>query len=588
MCCIAEASVQYQRKNLKWNGWGWQDKTFDFEGREDSFWSYVSDRLGVTELRDTPSLDLDEVPLPASRLSDEQQQELRRILDPERVHFGRFERIFHAVGRSYHDLIRLRSGTLRGVPDAIVYPQTEIELQHLIGLAERWSCALIPFGGGSSVVGGVEGDSPAGFAAVITVDMTHMNRVLSIDEESLMARVESGIYGPELEAQLQQRGYTLGHYPQSFEFSTLGGWVAARGSGQQSNRYGSAATFLVGAKVVTPAGIFETQPLPNASSGPDLKHLIAGSEGIFGFITEVTVAIQPVPSHRDYQSYLLPSFAAGVKAIKEMVQSKLEVAMLRLSDEDETEFYSTISSMAKEKTWIDNVTKRAVGAIFPKQPCVLMIGLEGPRKSVLQTSLQVGKICLQNKGVPLGGSIGNSWFETRFETPYLRDRVLDRGIAIDTLETATSWSNIPRLYAAVRTAIREGIQQSSPTGKSIVLAHISHSYNTGASLYFSFLFEMSEDNKQEQWRVIKGKASDAIRDNGGTISHHHGVGVDHVDWITAEKGALGMNVIAATKSSLDPSGLMNPGKILPHPQAALCVVGCVRWPAIPVSIKYNG
>jgi alkyldihydroxyacetonephosphate synthase len=556
--------MKYDRERLKWNGWGWKDKLFDFEGTEAEFWKFISQQLGIAELQSTPSLSLEDLSIPKIRLSTAQLNEVVSVLENDRVTSSTFERVFHAVGKSYHDLVRIRNGLIKNFPDAVVYPEKEEEILQLIQIAEKYQWALIPFGGGTSVVGGTEADAPDKFKAIITVDMTRMNRIVSIDEKAMIARVQAGMYGPNLESELQKSGYTLGHYPQSFEFSTVGGWIAARGSGQQSNRYGSAARFMVGARVVTPNGVVNVANIPNSSSGPDIKHLIAGSEGIFGFITEVSVVLHKTPKHKDYRSFMVPSFSVGIEIIKEIVQSKYDVAMLRLSDEFETEFYATVSSLGKEDTWMNTVAKRAVDTIFPDSPCVLMVGIEGNRSSVLQTALLVGKLCLKHKGVPLGGSIGEGWYETRFETPYLRDKVLDQGVSIDTLETATIWSNIPTLYKTVREAIQQGVKEFSPSGRSIVLTHISHTYKTGASLYFSFLFETQKGEEMQQWSSIKRRASDAIVENGGTISHHHGVGIDHREWLGREKGELAIALLTSAKESLDPNGIMNPDKIISY------------------------
>jgi alkyldihydroxyacetonephosphate synthase len=391
-----------------------------------------------------------------------------------------------------------------------------------------------------------------------------MNHILEIDVEALTARVQPGIYGPQLEAQLQADGFTLGHYPQSFEFSTLGGWVAARGAGQQCNRYGAAAKFLVGARVISPRGVLETKNFPNSAAGPDLNHLIAGSEGTLGFITEVSVRLHRLPAARDYRAYLFPNFIAGTTALRELVQEHTDVAMLRLSDESETHFYTKVHGLGKRKTWMKHLAKQALAAAgLPQRPCVLMVGLEGSRRSVAGAGLKVTQTCFRHRGIPAGTGPGQGWYETRFQTPYLRDHLMNRGIGIDTLETATSWSNLHQLHQAVREAVSEALRQDGFAGEPIVLGHISHSYQTGASLYFTYIFPMQIGGEIEQWLKIKRAASDAIRDNGGTISHHHGVGVDHLDWIEPEKGALGVAVLRATKKALDPKGLMNPGKLIP-------------------------
>ena len=556
--------MEYDRQNLKWNGWGWANKRFDFEGRDDAFWAYFARVLGMENLPETPSAALEDIPLAPSRLTEVQIERLGQLTSTDRVKTDRFERIFHAVGRSYQDLIRLRNGQLRGAPDAVVYPINEEEVVALIDLAKEVNAGLIPFGGGSSVVGGVEALGTEDQKAVITVDMSQMNQLIAIDADALTARVQPGIYGPQLERLLQAEGFTLGHYPQSFEFSTLGGWVAARSAGQQSNRYGAAAKFLVSARVTCPNGIFETKNFPNSSAGPDLNHLIAGSEGIFGFITEVSVQLHRVSAARDYRAYLFPTFEDGSAALREIVQSETGAAMLRLSDAAETEFYMTVHDLGKRQTWLKQLTKHAMNAGVSKRPCVLMVGLEGSKQHVKRAGTFITRASFRHNGLPAGTGPGQGWYETRFETPYLRDELMSHGIGIDTLETATSWSNLHRLHQAVREALSQALRDDGIQTEPIVLGHISHSYQTGASLYFTYFFPMKLGDELSQWLHIKRCASDAIRDNGGTISHHHGVGRDHTDWIEPEKGSLGVHVIKATKEALDPDGMMNPGKLLPE------------------------
>ena len=556
--------MEYAREKLKWNGWGWADTDFDFQDREAAFWEYFGEVLGIEEFPDTPTLALEAIELPSCRLSSARLKQLREVIDADRVRVDRFERIFHAVGRSYRDMVLLRSGELPSIPDVVVYPRNEEELTGLLALADKAKAALIPFGGGSSVVGGVEAAAGESYKAVITVDFSQMNHILDIDVDALTARVQPGIYGPQLEAQLHAEGFTLGHYPQSFEFSTLGGWVAARGAGQQSNRYGAAAKFLVGARVLSPKGVLETKNFPNSSAGPDLKHLIAGSEGTLGFITEVSVRLHHLPATRDYRAYLFPNFIAGAAALRELVQEHTDVAMLRLSDESETHFYTKVHGLGKPKNWMKQFAKQAMAAAgVPQRPCVLMVGLEGPRRKVAGTRIKVTQTCFRHRGIPAGTGPGKGWYETRFQTPYLRDHLMDRGIGIDTLETATSWSNLHNLHQAVCSALSEALKAAGLSKEPIVLAHISHSYQTGASLYFTYIFPMKVGAELEQWLAIKRAASNAIRDNGGTISHHHGVGVDHREWIEPEKGPLGVEVLRATKKVLDPKGLMNPGKLIP-------------------------
>ncbi len=553
--------MSYRRDELRFNGWGLRRKSFDLRGRDDEVWAFVREALGMTELPSTPPVALDDLDLPEVRLTDALLDTLRGLTAPDRVAIDAFERAFHAVGKSYYDMIRIRAGRLDGAPDAVVYPASHAEVLAILKACAEARVAVVPFGGGSSVVGGVEARCGSGHAGLVTLDTTRMDRLIEIDEISHTATFEAGIYGPALEEKLASRGYTLGHFPQSFEFSTLGGWIAARGAGQQSNRYGAAPKLLVGAKVATPEGEWVTKVFPSSAAGPSLNQIVAGSEGVLGVITEATVKIHPIAEKRDFISFLFKSWSSGADAVRRVTQSELPIATLRLSDVDETHFYSGFRSVLKPSK-VQDVALKALGAGGFDAPCVLMVGFEGSASSVRLAWRTAFGIATRSGGIYVGRGPGNSWYEKRFEMPYLRDPLMDRGVGLDTLETSTTWSNVDRLYGAVTSAIRDTLEASGHPG--IVLAHMSHTYVAGTSLYFTFLFPRDLDDEIGQWEAVKAAASDAISENGGTISHHHGVGVDHVRWLPAEIGELGVGMLRAAKDRLDPTGIMNPGKLLPE------------------------
>lgn len=545
----------YPREALRFNGWGRTDRTFDLRGKDHEVWRFVSEALGVGELPHTPAVPLDGIELPPIGIADDVLERLGAIAE---VKTDAFERAFHAVGKSYYDLLRIRRGELPGAPDAVVYPRSHEEVMAVLELCAGADVAVVPFGGGSSVVGGVEATRD-GAGGLITLDTTRMKALLELDEVSHTATFQAGVYGPELEEVLKARGYTLGHYPQSFEFSTLGGWIAARGAGQQSNRYGNAVKLLAAARVATPSGEWRTQSFPASAAGPDLNAWIAGSEGTLGVITEVTVKVHPVPESRDFLSFMFRDWESGVLAVRRIVQAELPVATLRLSDVDETRFFGAFRSVLKPSRFQETAQKALSFGGFDA-PCVLMVGLEGPSAQVSLARRSALVTCTRQGGLYVGRGPGNSWYENRFEMPYLRDPLMDRGLGVDTLETSTSWSNLHHLYDAVLRAIR----QTSEAGgrRAIVMAHISHSYLDGASLYFTYIFPRDLADEVGQWRAIKEAASEAISANGGTISHHHGVGIDHARWLGPEKGPLGLGMIEAAKQRLDPKGILNPGKLL--------------------------
>ena len=549
------------RKTIRWNGWGATQAHSPMEGR-DAAWPWVAQAVNVATLADTPARPLDSLPMPRSRLTGEPMAELTSVIPAARVLTDTYERAFHARGKSYHDLLYLRAGKFDACPDAVVYPETAEEAYNLLRWANHAGAAIVPYGGGSSVVGGV---TASGGELVVAADMTRMNKLVSVDAISMLATAEAGIYGVELERQLQAQGFTLGHYPQSFEFSTLGGWIAARGSGQQSNRYGKAEKWLASAELATPRGLWQTEGFPASAAGPNLNQLIAGSEGALGLITRATFRIHRKPAHKDYRTFLMPSFEAGADAIRTILQAEIPVATLRLSDADETYFFQAFAKAgtpAGPKDAFQAAALKLMGV--GTRPCALIMGHEGDRDRVHQYVLACKRIVRSFGGAGVGAGPANRWYEGRFHGPYLRDPMMDKGLGVDTLETSTYWSNVPRLYNAVRTALIDACTEHSGVkgGRGIVMAHISHSYPDGASLYFTFIFPRDLGDDIGQWRKIKKAATDAIARNGGTLSHHHGVGEDHAPWMLGEKGALGMEVLRAVKKALDPKGVMNPGKMV--------------------------
>jgi alkyldihydroxyacetonephosphate synthase len=553
-----------ERSRIKWNGWGWAAHK-DALGAREEIWTWLAAELGMPSLLATPARALEDIALPPSRLDAEARAKLVAMLGPDRLRDDPYERAFHALGRSYHDLLRLRAGDLSIAPDAVLYPRGTDEVLALLDFAGARDIAVVPYGGGTSVVGGVSA-SPGPFRAVVTLDLSGMDRVIAIDTASRTATAEAGIYGPALEKALAAKGLTLGHHPQSFEFSTLGGWIAHRGAGQGSSRYGRAQDWLVGTKLATPRGLLDTNGFPGSSAGPQLTDLVLGSEGAFGIVTEATVRVQPAPAHHDYRGYLFRDFASGMAAIRAAVHDGLPATMLRLSDAEETRFYRAYGAVGKTRGIKDRLTQMFLDTRgFDDKACALIAGFEGDAAEVNAARKHFAAIAWRHGALALGTGQGERWREGRFHGPYSRDPMLDRGLGVDTLETATRWSNIDALYNAVRNALDKAMRDIAPKpgAHGVVLAHVSHSYPDGASLYFTYIFPRVLDGDIAQWRAIKTAASDAIAANGGTISHHHGVGEDHLPWIAQEKGALGIEVLRAIKTTLDPKGILNPGKLIP-------------------------
>ncbi|KAB7738839.1 FAD-binding protein [Parvibaculum sedimenti] len=552
------------RTTLRWNGWGpvAQENALPDGAPQ---WDWIRTTLGMPHLPNTPAKPLSDINMPACRVGDLVLAKLRAIVGEAQVKLDDYERAFHARGKSYHDLLYLRAGKLDMVPDAVIYPRNPDEALAVVRLAAEEDITLIPYGGGSSVVGGVNAMAKSLGSPVLTLDTTLMTRLIQIDKIAMTATVEAGIYGPALEEQLQKHGVTLAHYPQSFQFSTVGGWIAARGAGQQSNRYGKAEKWLVSARLATPKGFWTTEATPASAAGPNLNQLIAGSEGTIGVICEATVKIHEVPARKDYRGYLFKNFASGVEAARRINHADIPVAMVRLSDAQETHFFQAFSSTHSEtglKARLQRAYLRHKG--FDAEPCLMLVGHEGDAETVIWAQERTEAICAKLGALKLGTGPGQKWYHSRFNSPYARDPMLDHGIGLDTLETATRWSNIGKLHKAVVEAIDGAMKANMPevTGRGIVMAHLSHSYPDGASLYFTFVFPRQLDREVEQWQAIKRAASDAIIENRGTISHHHGVGTDHAPWLAEEKGPIGYNVLKSLKRELDPTGVLNPGKLL--------------------------
>jgi len=559
--------VSLRREELCWYGWGRRDEAVAFPPeRAELLLGELARRLG-TALEPAPvRCALEELKLPASRVDDTLLDRLREACGREAVHQDVATRAWHAVGRGLPDLLRLRLGELERAPDAVVFPGSEQAVAALLRVADEADCAVVPFGGGTSVIGGVEPLHAERQRAVIALDTTRLDAVVKIDGEGGLATFQAGIDGPALEAALAAHGLTLGHFPQSFEYSTLGGWIATRSSGQQSNGYGSIEDLVVALRMVTPKGVVRTLEVPRAASGPDLNELVLGSEGSLGVIVEATLRVSRAPVCSDDRGMLFPSFRQGVAAAREMVQSGVGLGMLRLADGAETELgLMQRRDPARGFDPAELLFSWLEGRGYGQGRSLFLYGAEGEHARDVKTRVgRARRVGRRHGGFALGRSPGRHWRRERFATPYLRDWLLDRGVAVDTFESAFSWSRIEEAHATVLAALEAAGREHA--GGAIAMAHLSHSYLDGACLYFTLLYPLARPLASErvvsQWRAIKRDVTDAIVKAGGTVSHHHGVGVDHREWLPEEKGALGMDLLRAAKSTLDPSGVMNPGKLL--------------------------
>ena len=481
--------------------------------------------------------------LPASGLDPALVAGLRDLLGAENVRTDDETRRLRTRGKSTPDLLKARAGDLSDAPDAVVRPAGHDEVAAVLAFAVEHHLAVVPFGGGTCVTGGLTARRE-GYAGLLSLDLIRMKRLLAVDPVSMTATLEPGLRGPEAEALLAEHDLTIGHYPQSFEYASIGGFAATRSSGQSSAGYGRFDALVVGVRVATPQGDLTLGSAPANAAGPDLRQLVLGSEGAFGVITSVTVRVRRLPAVKVYEGWRWPSFVDGAAAMRTLAQSGLLPTVIRLSDESETAI-----NLARP----DEIG----GEGSASGGCLMITGYEGEQLAVDAKRAALTAVLTGLGGESLGQDPGESWVHGRFNAPYLRDSLLDVGVLVETLETATFWSNLDRLYADVKFALETTL--GDPT---MVLCHLSHVYETGCSLYFTVATKGAAD-PLGQWLEAKAAASDAIIAAGATITHHHAVGTDHKPWLAKEIGPVGVSVLRAVKADLDPTGILNPGVLIP-------------------------
>ncbi len=382
--------------------------------------------------------------------------------------------------------------------------------------------------------------------------------MLALDRESRTVTVGAGLRAPALERALARHGLTLGHFPQSFEYVSLGGCVATRSAGQASSGYGTIEKMVLGLRMTAPSGEIVLPALPASAAGPSLRQMVVGSEGTLGVITELQLRVREAPRERVYEGVFFEDFAAGVQALRGLVQGGATPDVARLSDERETRMSLALAGSGGLKGMLGRLY---LGARGYRDGCLAIVGFEGSSEhEVARRRARALETLSASGGLPVGRSPGEAWLHGRFAAPYLRDELLTHGVFVETLETATQWSNLRRLHRAVGDAIERALRDRGTPG--LVMCHVSHLYETGASLYFTFLARRRDEDPIGQWRAVKQAASAAIVAGGGTITHHHAVGRDHAPWMREEVGETGLAALRALKAELDPGGVMNPGKLL--------------------------
>jgi alkyldihydroxyacetonephosphate synthase len=541
--------VSGPRRDSKW--WGWGDPAIEPE-LDGPALATLRERVG--ELTPSPRAEqIASVQLPPSR---PMPSAVTEAVGEAGVFCGAEDRIRHSTGRGYVDLARLRSGALEAAPDAVLLPTDAAAVKRVLEVCAMEGVAVVPFGGGTSVVGGIE---PLGgpHQRVVSLDLARL-RGVEVDARSLTARLGAGLRGPEAEALLSKHGVVLGHYPQSFEYATIGGFAATRSAGQASSGYGRFDALVSSLRLISPAGELRTLETPHTAAGPSLRELIIGSEGIFGVIPEVTVRVRPAPRQRRYEAWIAESFEAGSEIVRALAQGPGLPDVIRVSDEEETEVSLALSG---PRGVAGGLFRSYLGLRRRRRGCLIVVGIEGEEEAVARRRALSVRELRRAGAVYLGQAAGRSWEHGRYQGPYLRDTLMEMGAMVETLETSHTWSRLGELHAAVGAVIREALAGQGTPG--LVFCHLSHAYPDGASLYFTFISRARHGEEIEQWRAVKRAACEAIVAKGGTITHHHAVGRDHAPYMEAEVGAEGLAALRATKEELDPMGIMNPGKLLP-------------------------
>lgn len=528
--------------DMLWSGWGDPAKAAPLP---DTVIGLLRDLLGVKP-RGTEPVGLADIAVPEGQLEPAAHRALAAAVGGEEfVRTDAETRIRHTRGKSTPDLLRIREGDTLDTPAAVLLPAGHDEVLAVLRACAEHRLALVPFGGGTSVVGGL---APGRRGLFVAVDLRRMDGLLALDPVSRTATLQPGLRAPQAEALLAEHGFTLGHFPQSYEWATIGGFAATRSSGQASAGYGRFDEMVLGLTLATPEGTIDTGRAPRSAAGPDLRQLFLGSEGAFGVITSVTVRIRPVPEVRRYEGWRFASFEEGTAALRRLAQDGPRPTVLRLSDETET-----LIGLAQPDAIGASDAPTAAG-------CTAITGYEGTQEDTSYRRERAAAVLRACGGTPLGEEPGERWAHGRYSAPYLRDALLDAGAFAETLETATFWSRVPELYAAVRDALTATLTEAGTP--PLVMCHVSHVYENGASLYFTVVSAQGED-PVAHWTRAKHAANEAILAAGGTITHHHAVGTDHRDWYVREVGPQAVEALRAVKRQLDPEGLLNPGILLP-------------------------
>ncbi len=495
--------------------------------------------LGIKKLEEIQAPKLEELQLRKPRF--EISEKLKGICTD-----ASYDRAAHSYGKSFRDIWRGLHGQFHNPPDYVAYPKNEDELSQIMAYATQNDIALIPFGGGSSVVGGVEPTESKDFRGVITLDMKHFNQVLEIDHKSRCARIQAGIFGPALEAALKPHGLTLRHYPQSFEFSTLGGWIATRSGGHFATLYTHIDEFVQGVRMLTPSGVWETRRLPGSGAGPSEEPMICGSEAVFGVITEAWVRLQTIPVFKKTATVHFEDFMKGAEACRQLAQSGLNPSNARLI----SSFEALFNGLGSGKDH------------------VLIVGFESHQHDVGNKMRLALELCAEYGGTwknipkktsskPANNAKANAWKASFLRAPYMRDELMRFGLILETFETAVTWNQFEAFHEGVTKAAEDAVKKHC--GRGLVTCRFTHLYPDGPAPYYTIMARGKKGQEMAQWDAIKVAVSQAIIDFGGTITHHHAVGKDHAPYYKQQQSEPFERVLKGIKKVVDEKGVMNPG-----------------------------
>ncbi|AAZ11713.1 alkyl-dihydroxyacetone phosphate synthase [Trypanosoma equiperdum] len=570
-------------EEIKWNGWGDTGVCIKYdEARQlpihtngkpmKHLLKFMKDDVlkvkGEFKIKPTPGLTKEEAikRLPPPVVKQPFVDELRQVLSKDQIRLDAYARLTHIFGKNYRDLWRVRRGMIDRPPDAVILPNNHDDCVKIMELAQKHNVVVVPFGGGTNVTGGVEPNPFETRRMVISIDMRRMGRMLHIDTESGTAVFEVGVLGPDIDEQLSRYGFMMGHDPDSYAYSTLGGWIAARGSGAMSNKYGDIENMILAMRVVTPVGVVET-PLTSRPCGVDLNAMFVGSEGAFGLVTEAVVKIERIPEVKRYEGWLFPSFEVAFTAFHTCTRKGIHPCTMRLYDEDDTRLsFAASTDSGLVSTFFSKCFKKYIATVKGwnlSKISLVVVGFEGTKA---QTNCQRSELVgvFQAFGATcLGTKPGNTWQEKKYDLPYLRDFALAHNFWADVFETSVLYTDAIHCWRAVKKSFAEVMAEN---GKNAWIGcHTAHQYRFGCCLYFTFIGGQADENDLKIFLQVKKRAMEVMLQHRGNLTHHHGIGYEHVPWMKRYNGEGGLDAIMKFKKALDPKNICNPGKLLPSP-----------------------